>query len=551
MMRTALLLASLALCALGADDTLIRELVEELGDKDAHVRKTARERIVDLGKPAMPYLVEALGNDSTVVRTEAALALGQMGTVAEEAAPALEKLLGDENLGLRRAAIEALERVAPTWNLVARIEAFLKAGEHDALLRLLANPRIEAADPAVLPVLVRLLEQHRADLRAAAARAIGRFKERAEFAIRPLIVAGGSQHWSVRFAVRDALVAIGSKSAEPLIEAMSRNGGSTQPWAASVFFGLGPKCVAAGILALNSENKQIRTAGAEALGAAGPAAALAMNRLMKALDDPAGMVRRAAAVALGSMGAHALDACPALITLANDPERRATLNAVWALGAIAQGVARPAPTGTQASGKKERDAIARGLAWLADHQDQDGRWDCDGFSKHDPRDDQCDGPGGKAFDLGVTGLALLAFLERGARQEDALLIRKGARYLVSSQTEIGFLGTRESAHYMYNHALATAGITAAYLRTRDPIYRNCAKKALRFIVDARNPDSAWRYAPQDGESDTSVTGWMVFALKLGSMAGLGIDERAFRGALSYLGTVTDATTGRVGYIEGM
>ena len=28
-------------------------------------------------------------------------------------------------------------------------------------------------------------------------------------------------------------------------------------------------------------------------------------------------------------------------------------------------------------------AITRGLDWLAAHQDEDGRWDCDGFGKHD------------------------------------------------------------------------------------------------------------------------------------------------------------------------
>ena len=28
-------------------------------------------------------------------------------------------------------------------------------------------------------------------------------------------------------------------------------------------------------------------------------------------------------------------------------------------------------------------AIKRGLDWLAAHQDEDGRWDCDGFGKHD------------------------------------------------------------------------------------------------------------------------------------------------------------------------
>ena len=58
-------------------------------------------------------------------------------------------------------------------------------------------------------------------------------------------------------------------------------------------------------------------------------------------------------------------------------------------------------------------AVDRGLAWLAKHQDADGRWDCDGFMKHDGASDRCDGAGRPAYDVGATALALLAFLGDG------------------------------------------------------------------------------------------------------------------------------------------
>ncbi|MHC5042557.1 MAG: hypothetical protein ACYTGI_09310 [Planctomycetota bacterium] len=81
--------------------------------------------------------------------------------------------------------------------------------------------------------------------------------------------------------------------------------------------------------------------------------------------------------------------------------------------------------------------VLDGLKWLADHQDvrDDGRWDCDDFMKHDPADDKCDGPGSALHDIGVSGLALLAFL--GADYTDrgthpfARHVRKGLRFLTA------------------------------------------------------------------------------------------------------------------------
>ncbi|HET6204975.1 MAG TPA: hypothetical protein VFI25_19460, partial [Planctomycetota bacterium] len=52
------------------------------------------------------------------------------------------------------------------------------------------------------------------------------------------------------------------------------------------------------------------------------------------------------------------------------------------------------------------------LEWLKKHQDPEGRWDSDGFSKN-CKGTVCDGPGEGLHDIGVTGLALLAFLGDG------------------------------------------------------------------------------------------------------------------------------------------
>src|SRR5690606_9872257 len=64
-------------------------------------------------------------------------------------------------------------------------------------------------------------------------------------------------------------------------------------------------------------------------------------------------------------------------------------------------------------GKETARAIEDALKWLKDHQDEDGKWDTDEFMKHDVNGAPCDGPGNPVHDVGITGLALLAFLGDG------------------------------------------------------------------------------------------------------------------------------------------
>jgi hypothetical protein len=190
-------------------------------------------------------------------------------------------------------------------------------------------------------------------------------------------------------------------------------------------------------------------------------------------------------------------------------------------------------------------AVRLALRWLAAHQDPDGKWDCDGFMKHDPAGDKCDGAGGAQNDIGVTGLALLAFLRAGYGHEAS--VRMGLDFLAKSQQENGCFGTRVSHSFMYGHAIATLAMCEAYRVTRDERDKAAAAKGVAFLQEARNPYLAWRYEPRGGENDTSVTAWCVMALGAGRGIGLEIDPGAFDGARVWIEKMTEPNLGQVGY----
>jgi len=210
--------------------------------------------------------------------------------------------------------------------------------------------------------------------------------------------------------------------------------------------------------------------------------------------------------------------------------------------------------GYQRSGLHD-DAVELGLKWLADHQDveEDGRWDCDNFMKHDPPGNRCTGPGAALHDVGVSGLALLAFLGAGYTDRGgpgkrfAKTVRKGLRYLIGVQDQDGLFGSRAHHNFIYDHAIATLAMCEAYWMTGNPMYRVPAQRGLNFLVMARNPYMAWRYQPRGGDNDTSVTGWCVMALKSGKFAGLEVDPSAFEGARNWIERMTDPQFGQVGY----
>ncbi len=205
--------------------------------------------------------------------------------------------------------------------------------------------------------------------------------------------------------------------------------------------------------------------------------------------------------------------------------------------------------GGRGEGGGTQPAVDRALSWLARHQSPDGRWDADGFTSQ-CKGNPCDGLGESPYDPGVSGLALLPFLGAGethVQGEHRSVVKKALSYLRSIQDSEGAFGPRTSQHFQYNSSIATLAMAEAYGLSGSRLLREPAQRAVGFVQQSQNPYIAWRYGVRDGENDTSVTGWMVMALKSAKLAGLEVDGGAFRGALAWVDKMTEPEFGRVGY----
>ena len=203
-------------------------------------------------------------------------------------------------------------------------------------------------------------------------------------------------------------------------------------------------------------------------------------------------------------------------------------------------------------GKQYAAAIDAGLKWLANHQDEDGKWDCDGFMKHDSADSEiCNGPGNAVHDVGVTALALLAFLGDGSTMRAGPYkenIKRGVLWLKGQQQENGLFGSNASHDFVYDHAIAAYAMCEAFGLSEYKLLRKTAQKALNYLETHRNPYSVWRYQPRDNDNDISVTGWAIMAYESGHFFKLQVNEAALKLCETFLDQVSDAT-GKHGYTK--
>ena len=213
--------------------------------------------------------------------------------------------------------------------------------------------------------------------------------------------------------------------------------------------------------------------------------------------------------------------------------------------------------GRRGKGSATEKAVSAALKWLYDHQSADGYWDCDEFMYEDKYPDKppSDGPGNPVNDVGVSGLGLLAFLGANHTMSQGTYkdtVSKGINWLKSVQLENGLFGDEVGNPTLYNHSIATMAMGEAYyFSNRSPILRKPMKNAVKLIVNAQNPYGAWRYTLEpNGSSDSSVTGWMIFALKTAEDGKVAVNDDAYEWAETWFETMTDPQTGRTGYTWG-
>jgi hypothetical protein len=222
--------------------------------------------------------------------------------------------------------------------------------------------------------------------------------------------------------------------------------------------------------------------------------------------------------------------------------------------------------------QRTESAVEAGLRWLARHQDSDGSWAPEAFTANCQGGTVCahgKGFGDDSHRIGMTGLALLAFLgagyDHGARLvfDDPFthrkirvgdVVRQGLIWLKDQQTEAGSIG--EPTHYKwgYNHSIATLALCEAYGLSRAIQFRQPAQRAVNCLIAGQNAAPAgtglwgWRYTPQSGDNDLSVTGWAVMALKSAELSGLTVAQDSLQGAFNFCEDVTDRTSGLAGYL---
>jgi hypothetical protein len=202
--------------------------------------------------------------------------------------------------------------------------------------------------------------------------------------------------------------------------------------------------------------------------------------------------------------------------------------------------------------KPSERAVAAALQWIARHQSQDGSWSLDHTSTC--KSGYCSGPGNVESPAAGTGLALLTFLAAGQTHESKgpyqKHIAKGLNYLLKNQARNGDLATT-GQQQMYTHGLCTIALCEAYGMTSDSRVGLAAQAAIDFVQSGQNNQGGWRYSHGALDSDTSVFGWQVMALKSGQMAGLKVDPQALVDCQKYLKLCSSGKyRSEFGYVPG-
>jgi hypothetical protein len=176
-------------------------------------------------------------------------------------------------------------------------------------------------------------------------------------------------------------------------------------------------------------------------------------------------------------------------------------------------------------------AIRRALDHLKTTQKPNGAWD-----------------GGFGEATSITSLGVMAYLAAGhvpgAPGPYRDTVERGVRYVLDHQHGDGMLVSNNRGGPMYCHGISTLMLAEVAGMIPDPALADRVQKALSRAVDVivksqdvkKGTDHAggWRYQPNSNDSDISVTGWQVMALRAAKSAGCAIDSTRIDRAVSYL-----------------
>lgn len=173
--------------------------------------------------------------------------------------------------------------------------------------------------------------------------------------------------------------------------------------------------------------------------------------------------------------------------------------------------------------RRAREAIGKGLEYLASRQNADGSF----------------GGGGYSRNVAICGLCGMAFLANGhapGRGKHGAHVQQCLEMVLRNVQESGFINAPEAAGRgpMYGHGFATLFLAEVYGMSRDARVRETLAKAVRLIVNTQNAEGGWRYEPRPHDADISVTVCQVMALRAARNAGLYVPHETIRRSVEYV-----------------
>ena len=180
--------------------------------------------------------------------------------------------------------------------------------------------------------------------------------------------------------------------------------------------------------------------------------------------------------------------------------------------------------------KRVDRAIVNALRYLALEQQPSGAWRIDAYGES----------------TAGTSLAVMAFLAAGHMPDEGPYgqhISRGIQWVIDHQQPDGMLIHRTSHGPMYCHGISTlmlAEVVGMVGKKQAPEVMKALEKAVALIIKAqevpkaRNHEGGWRYSPASPDSDLSVTGWQLLALRAAKNVGCDVPKRNIDMAIAYV-----------------
>lgn len=194
-------------------------------------------------------------------------------------------------------------------------------------------------------------------------------------------------------------------------------------------------------------------------------------------------------------------------------------------------------------------SIVRALKFLSAKQQRSGAWQLQNASR-----------GRDA--ASTTSLAIMSFMAAGHVPGEGPYgeqMDRAIRWVLNSQKADGLFTHKAGSGAMYTHGICTlmlaevAGMVDSSLSDR---LRAGLEKAILLILRAQavrkgqNHAGGWRYHASSSDSDLSVTGWQLLALRAAKNVGCDVPAEAIDYAVAYVKRCSDNRGGGFSYHPG-